>query len=144
VSRKFWIPAALFIAFFGVAVPALVIDDNQKDTGGGGGGGGGGGAAATAVGGKAAAGGKAAGGAATASAQGKELFTQNCGTCHVLNDAGTSGKVGPPLDSLKPDEKRVIAAIEKGGLGSGTMPAGIITGKDAQAVAQYVSSVAGQ
>jgi cytochrome c oxidase subunit 2 len=30
--------------------------------------------------------------------QGKELFTQQCGSCHVLADAGTSGEVGPNLD----------------------------------------------
>jgi mono/diheme cytochrome c family protein len=29
---------------------------------------------------------------------GKELFTQRCGSCHVLADAGTSGPVGPNLD----------------------------------------------
>jgi mono/diheme cytochrome c family protein len=30
--------------------------------------------------------------------QGKELFTQKCGACHVLSDAGTSGNIGPDLD----------------------------------------------
>jgi mono/diheme cytochrome c family protein len=29
---------------------------------------------------------------------GKELFTQRCGTCHVLADAGTAGTIGPNLD----------------------------------------------
>jgi mono/diheme cytochrome c family protein len=29
---------------------------------------------------------------------GKELFTQACGQCHVLADAGTAGTVGPNLD----------------------------------------------
>ena len=38
----------------------------------------------------------------------------------------------------------MVSAIKKGGLGSGTMPANIVTGKDAEAVATYVSSVAGQ
>ena len=32
------------------------------------------------------------------SIQGKELFTQQCGSCHVLADAGTLGEVGPNLD----------------------------------------------
>ncbi len=32
------------------------------------------------------------------SVQGKELFTQQCGSCHVLADAGTLGEVGPNLD----------------------------------------------
>jgi cytochrome c oxidase subunit 2 len=30
--------------------------------------------------------------------QGKELFTQQCGSCHTLADAGTEGEVGPNLD----------------------------------------------
>jgi cytochrome c oxidase subunit 2 len=34
------------------------------------------------------------------SVQGKELFVQNCGSCHVLADAGTQGAVGPNLDTV--------------------------------------------
>jgi cytochrome c oxidase subunit 2 len=34
------------------------------------------------------------------SVQGKELFAQNCGSCHVLADAGTKGAVGPDLDTV--------------------------------------------
>ncbi len=29
---------------------------------------------------------------------GKQLFTQRCGSCHVLADAGTAGTIGPNLD----------------------------------------------
>jgi mono/diheme cytochrome c family protein len=29
---------------------------------------------------------------------GKQLFTQSCGGCHVLADAGTAGTIGPNLD----------------------------------------------
>jgi cytochrome c oxidase subunit 2 len=36
------------------------------------------------------------------SAAGKTLFTQQCGTCHTLADAGTSGEVGPDLDKVLP------------------------------------------
>jgi mono/diheme cytochrome c family protein len=32
------------------------------------------------------------------SVQGKALFTQQCGSCHTLADAGTTGEVGPNLD----------------------------------------------
>jgi len=32
--------------------------------------------------------------------QGKELFTQQCGSCHALADAGTLGEVGPNLDEV--------------------------------------------
>jgi mono/diheme cytochrome c family protein len=30
--------------------------------------------------------------------RGKELFTEQCGSCHVMADAGTQGDVGPNLD----------------------------------------------
>jgi mono/diheme cytochrome c family protein len=30
--------------------------------------------------------------------QGKELFVKNCGSCHTLRDAGTTGTIGPDLD----------------------------------------------
>ena len=74
---------------------------------------------------------------------GKELFTGTCGGCHTLADAGTAGAVGPNLDDLAPDQQRVLDAIANGGTGSGTMPPGLFTGADAEAVAAYVSSVAG-
>jgi cytochrome c oxidase subunit II len=43
--------------------------------------------------------------AAAGSAQGKTLFTQQCGTCHILADAGTKGEVGPDLDKVLPGKK---------------------------------------
>jgi cytochrome c oxidase subunit 2 len=36
------------------------------------------------------------------SAQGKTLFTQQCGTCHALADAGTTAETGPNLDNVLP------------------------------------------
>ena len=38
--------------------------------------------------------------AASGSAAGKTLFTQQCGSCHTLADAGTQGAVGPDLDKV--------------------------------------------
>jgi cytochrome c6 len=131
---------------FGLGIPAIVIDDNREEKGGeaaaaaeSGTTGGGGEEAAT--GSERSAAGQAGGGAA---AEGKLVFTQTCGTCHTLKDAGTSGAVGPDLDTLKPNKARVAAAIENGGAGSGQMPAGLLAGKEAEAVAAYVSSVAGK
>jgi cytochrome c oxidase subunit II len=40
--------------------------------------------------------------AAAGSVQGKTLFTQQCGSCHRLADAGTQGEVGPDLDQVLP------------------------------------------
>jgi mono/diheme cytochrome c family protein len=137
------------IVGFGLGIPAIVVDDNRSEQGGGGGGGGtastsGGGESTSAGGGtsttKSSGGGSSGGG----SAEGKLIFTQTCGTCHTLKDAGTSGNVGPVLDQIKPDKARVAAAIKNGGAGSGQMPAGLLQGKEATAVAEYVSSVAGK
>ncbi len=78
-----------------------------------------------------------------AAGPGKELFTQTCGACHTLADAGTTGTVGPNLDTLAPDAARVEAALRNGGVGSGTMPPDLYMGKQAQQVAAYVAAVAG-
>jgi mono/diheme cytochrome c family protein len=139
------------VVVFGFGIPAIVIDDNQAPEASGGGEAAGGGeqAGAEGGGGGEAAGGEQAGGegggggGAAATAEGKQIFTQSCGTCHTLSDAGTSGTVGPNLDQLKPDTARVQSAIENGGAGTGAMPANIVTGSEAEAVADYVSSAAG-
>jgi mono/diheme cytochrome c family protein len=83
------------------------------------------------------------GGTQQASAQGKQVFTQNCAACHTLKDANASGNVGPNLDDLKPDTATVQRQVTNGG---GAMPAfkGQLSGPEIQAVAQYVSSVAGK
>ena len=75
--------------------------------------------------------------------RGSELFVQSCGSCHTLEAAGTTGQVGPDLDELQADRARVLKAIETGGTGSGTMPAGLYEGKDAQEVATFVADNSG-
>ena len=75
---------------------------------------------------------------------GKQVFAKaGCGGCHTLKDAGSSGNVGPNLDSLKPSEATVARQVENGG---GQMPAfkDSLTAAEIQAVAKYVSSVAGK
>jgi cytochrome c6 len=153
-----WLAFGAVLVVFGLGIPALVIDDHKNTTAAGSGSEpaaspqGTGGTSTTATGGatgggtKTTAGGGGGGGGGNAAliAQGKQLFQQNCGTCHTLADAGTNGKVGPVLDQVKPNKALVLSAIKNGGLGSGTMPANIVTGKDAQAVATYVSTVAGK
>jgi hypothetical protein len=49
------------------------------------------------------------------------------------------------LDNIGTVSKaRVLSAIKIGGTGDGRMPAGLYQGKDAEAVAEYVSTVAGR
>jgi mono/diheme cytochrome c family protein len=92
---------------------------------------------------------------------GKQLFVSKCGSCHVLNRAGTKGVTGPNLD-------QAFARSREDGFGESTfkgvvhrqilqpnkfpqvdpatgktlplMPANIVTGEDAKDVAAYVAS----
>ena len=77
--------------------------------------------------------------------EGKELFRENCAACHTLGAAQAKGVTGPNLDRLGTlDEQRVLNAIKNGGTGKLQMPAGILDGENAEAVAAYVAKVAGQ
>lgn len=68
------------------------------------------------------------------------LFSDNCGQCHTLSVAETTGDIGPDLDGIEYDRERVLTAIERGGRGSGEMPANLIEGADAEAVAELIAN----
>jgi mono/diheme cytochrome c family protein len=78
-----------------------------------------------------------------ASAQAKQIFTQNCASCHTLKAANAKGTVGPNLDDLKPDAQTVQRQVTNGGA---AMPAfkGQLSDQEIKAVSQYVASVAGR
>ena len=89
---------------------------------------------------------------------GRDLFIANCGECHYLSEAGTTGNLGPDLDSA-------FANARSEGMDQDTiegvvtdqiehprqtdpsdpsyMPPDLVTGQDADDVAAYVASVAG-
>ena len=71
---------------------------------------------------------------------GKNIFLEkgNCATCHALDDAGSTGDIGPNLNQIKPDMGRVIMSVTNG---IGVMPAyeGLLSSKEIEAVAKYVS-----
>jgi mono/diheme cytochrome c family protein len=71
---------------------------------------------------------------------GREVFVANCGSCHTLDAAGTTGQIGPNLGDIPLSEDEVLTAIEIGGRGSGNMPKNLVTGKDAEDVAAFVAA----
>jgi mono/diheme cytochrome c family protein len=81
---------------------------------------------------------RAQGGGGGSASDPKGLFTANCGSCHTLAAAGTSGQIGPNLDQIGPALGRIEEQIRKGG---GGMPAfeGQLTDEQIQALARYVA-----
>ena len=74
----------------------------------------------------------------------RELFANNCASCHVLRDAEGEGFIGPNLDEMRPSAARVQAAIENGGAEQKIMPSNLLVEEDARRVARYVARVAGR
>jgi len=76
---------------------------------------------------------------------GQTLFRENCAACHNLDAANARGVTGPDLDKIGTlTPARVRSAIRLGGTGQKRMPAGLVQGQNAEAIAQYVSAVAGK
>jgi mono/diheme cytochrome c family protein len=76
---------------------------------------------------------------APAPSSGLVVFANECGICHTLAAAATTGRAGPNLDQLHPSVARVIAAIRNGGRGSGLMPRNALVGADVGLVARFVA-----
>jgi cytochrome c553 len=74
-------------------------------------------------------------------ASGSQLWAQaGCGGCHTLAAAGSTGNVGPDLDSLQPSSSAVATQVTYGGPG---MPAfgSSLSSSDIQSLASWVASV---
>lgn len=88
-------------------------------------------------------------------AQGRELFRQRCSGCHTLSAAGARGTAadpsrrerrdGPNLDRRTVSYDDALFAIRNGGFAGGDrMPANIVVGSDAEAVARFVERFSGR
>ncbi len=85
--------------------------------------------------------------------EGAELFNEHCSGCHTFSKAGTEGsatnvgsreyKDGPNFDQRKETAEDVLYAIENGGFSSGPMPQNIVTGEDAQKIADFIAKYSG-
>jgi cytochrome c6 len=116
-----WIAVAV-LAVMLIAGPSVVAHDSDK--------------AAT----KAAAGASPyAATATTATPDGKGLFKSNCGSCHTLSAAGTTGTVGPKLDGIGLNAAAIEAVMKAG---PGVMPSftSSLSPAERQAVASFVAS----
>jgi len=121
VSRRVAIPVVV------AALAAAACASNNSGGGGGGGGSSG-----------------AGGSSSQSNSAGAKVFaTAGCKNCHTLKAAGAKGTVGPNLDQLQPSAALVSKQVRTGG---GVMPSfkGKLSPKQIQAVAGYVSSVAGK
>ncbi len=85
---------------------------------------------------------------------GKELFVQKCGACHVLKRANTQGLVGPNLDDAFAASRRdgfndetvegVVSRQIENVRRTSKMPANLVRGDDKRDVAAYVGMAAAQ
>ena len=92
----------------------------------------------------------------TASAKrGAELFNQRCSGCHTLDSADARGSTpegqvsggertnGPNFNTRTESTDDVLYAIRNGGFSGAIMPANIVVGEEANAVAEFVCRYAG-
>lgn len=76
--------------------------------------------------------------AGPASVDGEVVFTDNCGSCHTLAKAGTSGTTGPNLDDTSLDAAAIEGIVRNG---SGGMPSlgDKLSDEEIDAVARFVA-----
>ena len=86
---------------------------------------------------------------------GAELFYERCSGCHTLEKANAYGSKpegqlqggertnGPNFNVRHVDRDDALFAIRNGGFSGGIMPANIVTGRDAEAVAEFLDKYSG-
>jgi mono/diheme cytochrome c family protein len=89
--------------------------------------------------------------------RGAVLFAERCSGCHTLYAAGAQGSKpersrtqsgertnGPNFNQRTEAPDNVMFAIRNGGFSGAIMPANVVVGQDAQAVAAFVAKYAGK
>jgi mono/diheme cytochrome c family protein len=86
--------------------------------------------------------------------EGARLFDENCAGCHSLSVVGAEGSAtdvgsrekrdGPNFNERRETVEDVLYAIRNGGFSSQPMPQNILTGEDAQKVAEFVAEYSGR
>ncbi len=87
--------------------------------------------------------------------QGAVLFAERCSGCHTLGAASAEGSKpegqvsggertnGPNFDTRKVEKDDVLFAIRNGGFSGAIMPANIVVGEEADAVAEFLEKYSG-
>ena len=122
-NTAFRVGIPILYLLLGVAVPALILANRGEAAGGRG---------------------SLEGETLTAETErGKQLFRQQCSSCHNLDAVNARGVTGPDLDQIgEVTSDRIVNAIKNGGTGQDRMPAGLLEGPEAEAVGAYVAKVA--
>jgi mono/diheme cytochrome c family protein len=88
--------------------------------------------------------------------RGALLFNERCSGCHTLESADARGSApegvvgksertdGPNFNIRKENRDDVLFAIRNGGFSGAIMPANVVVGRDAEAVALFVERYAGK
>jgi mono/diheme cytochrome c family protein len=86
---------------------------------------------------------------------GAQIFNQRCSGCHTLDAAAAEGSAtkrnndrervdGPNFNQRKETVQTALYAIRYGGFSGAIMPENIVTGSDAQAVAEFLAKYSGK
>jgi mono/diheme cytochrome c family protein len=88
--------------------------------------------------------------------QGAQLFYERCSGCHSLDSANSYGSKapdalqggertnGPNFDVRKVSRDDALYAIRNGGFSGAIMPANIVVGEEAEAVADFLDEYSGK
>ena len=88
--------------------------------------------------------------------RGAELFYQRCSGCHTFQAANAYGSKpagqlqggertnGPNFNVRKVSKDDALFAIRNGGFSGAIMPANVVTGQDAEAVADFLDKYSGK
>jgi mono/diheme cytochrome c family protein len=92
----------------------------------------------------------------TVAHEGAELFYERCSGCHSLDAANSYGSKpegelqggertnGPNFNIRKVSRDDALFAIRNGGFSGGIMPANVVVGEEADAVADFLAQYSGQ
>jgi mono/diheme cytochrome c family protein len=86
--------------------------------------------------------------------RGAQLFAERCAGCHTLDAVGSEGSSftiddrervdGPNFNVRKERAAQVLYAIRNGGYSGAIMPQNLVTGREAQDVADFLAKYAGR